>query len=459
MDPLFVALTPLRHRRRRLMAASTGRASPVRSISLLCGSPRPNAPAWSAASAATSSTGHACATSLVSPETTLTLNSRSLCGIRKGMVGIGFGRWLSVWTGIDYDEEHRLSPVLYREKLVKDFNYRGFLNFRNLAKMSRPKKKKKKLKDGKEDGLEVKRGVGKNDFAVVEVVGDGGVGEEEDMSGLLGEGFGMGRWRGPTRLLLLDERYAKKGADELPDAIKAVLQGCATMGKLSVAELVQCRLTLFYDYWHMNEVMAYLSESVVSSYWNSRLGSERIRLVDCFTSSDVVCDVFSGVGPIAISAAKKVKHVYANDLNPIAVDYLERNVVLSKLERKVQVFNMDGRRFLSTVFTGQRCYPVTQAVMNLPNDAVEFLDVFRGIFGSKLKADNCPLPKIHVYGFSKAENPEFDFHERINIALGEKVTQIGMHRVRLVAPGKWMLCGSFILPHSVAFAKVKTYQD
>ncbi|KAJ0983504.1 hypothetical protein J5N97_011759 [Dioscorea zingiberensis] len=337
--------------------------------------------------------------------------------------------------GLDYDEEHRLSPVLYREKLVKDFNYRGFLNFRNLAKMSRPKKKKKKLKDGKEDGLEVKRGVGKNDFAVVEVVGDGGVGEEEDMSGLLGEGFGMGRWRGPTRLLLLDERYAKKGADELPDAIKAVLQGCATMGKLSVAELVQCRLTLFYDYWHMNEVMAYLSESVVSSYWNSRLGSERIRLVDCFTSSDVVCDVFSGVGPIAISAAKKVKHVYANDLNPIAVDYLERNVVLSKLERKVQVFNMDGRRFLSTVFTGQRCYPVTQAVMNLPNDAVEFLDVFRGIFG------------------------KFDFHERINIALGEKVTQIGMHRVRLVAPGKWMLCGSFILPHSVAFAKNELKQN
>ena len=48
-------------------------------------------------------------------------------------------------------------------------------------------------------------------------------------------------------------------------------------------------------------------------------------------------DVFAGVGPIAISAARKVKRVYANDLNPHAVDYLERNSVLNKLERKIEV--------------------------------------------------------------------------------------------------------------------------
>jgi tRNA (guanine37-N1)-methyltransferase len=47
--------------------------------------------------------------------------------------------------------------------------------------------------------------------------------------------------------------------------------------------------------------------------------------------------VFSGVGPIAISAAKKVTYVYANDLNPMAVEYLERNIVLNKLERKIEV--------------------------------------------------------------------------------------------------------------------------
>ncbi|XXG71206.1 hypothetical protein AAC387_Pa07g0512 [Persea americana] len=80
-------------------------------------------------------------------------------------------------------ESRRLSPVLYREKLVKSFNGRGFLKVRNLAKISRPKKsdskkKKKKTVDG-EGEEEVKR-IGKNDFVVVEVVGEES--DEEDLS-------------------------------------------------------------------------------------------------------------------------------------------------------------------------------------------------------------------------------------------------------------------------------------
>lgn len=46
------------------------------------------------------------------------------------------------------------------------------------------------------------------------------------------------------------------------------------------------------------------------------------------------------MGPIALAAAKKVKRVYANDLNPYAVDYLERNSVLNKLERKIEVLKV-----------------------------------------------------------------------------------------------------------------------
>ncbi|EAY74182.1 hypothetical protein OsI_02065 [Oryza sativa Indica Group] len=159
-------------------------------------------------------------------------------------------------------------------------------------------------------------------------------------------------------------------------------------------------------------------------YWNSRLSTERQRLVDhVFKNSDVVCDVFSGVGPIAISAARKV-------------------------------FNMDARRFISSIYSSQHVHPVTQVVMNLPNDAAEFLDVFRGIsWNHHLAVPSCVMPNIHVYGFSKAEDPEYDFHERINLTLGENVSDVEMHRVRLVAPGKWMLCASFTLPVSVAFAK------
>ena len=118
-------------------------------------------------------------------------------------------------------------------------------------------------------------------------------------------------------------------------------------------------------------------------------------------------------------------------------------------------------------------------------------DAFRGIFKNVRKDRKLTLPTIHVYGFSKAEDPEFDFHEvcrtpciylllsdfisliisrflfrlsfinfslnmktqRIRVALEEAAVSVDMRRVRAVAPGKWMLCASFVLPEKVAFSK------
>ncbi|KAL6959230.1 tRNA (guanine(37)-N(1))-methyltransferase [Sarracenia purpurea var. burkii] len=148
-----------------------------------------------------------------------------------------------------------LSPVVYRDKLVKTFNSRGFVKFRNLAKLSRPKKRKKKGK-GEERGKLQRKGVGKNEFAVVEVVEEeGDKEEEEDLSGLLGVEFKGRKWRGSTRLLLLDERYASEGLDQLPEAIKVVGNEDGREDTTSNFELVRCRLTLFYNYWGMNEIL------------------------------------------------------------------------------------------------------------------------------------------------------------------------------------------------------------
>ncbi|KAI9093365.1 hypothetical protein K1719_027379 [Acacia pycnantha] len=425
-----------------------------------------------------------------------------------------------------------LSPVLYRDKLAKTFNSRGFVKFRNLAKISRPKRKKKKKEEENNEG---RRHIRKNGFAVVEVLEDEDEGSVE-LKNLLGEEFKRNKWKGSTRLLLLDERYAGKGVEELPEAIKAVLAEYGKKSTTYTIELVKCHLTLFYDYWQMNEILEALlpevmivpsafetvghiahlnlrdehlpykkliakvvldknkpkiqtvvnktdsihneyrtmqlevlagNHSLVTTvvengirfqvdlatvYWNSRLATERQRLLSSFTRNDVVCDVFSGVGPIAISAAKIVKRVFANDLNPYAVEYLERNSVHNKLERKIEVFNMDGRRFIQALFNSDKARSITQVVMNLPNDAAEYLDAFRGIYRNRPKDGEHKFPKIHVYGFSKAQDPEFEFHERITIALREVAVNVDMRRVRLVAPGKWMLCASFILPESVAFA-------
>nr|GMD54891.1 tRNA (guanine(37)-N1)-methyltransferase 1 [Ipomoea batatas] len=80
-------------------------------------------------------------------------------------------------------------------------------------------------------------------------------------------------------------------------------------------------------------------------------------------------------------------------------------------------------------------------------------DVFRGLFRENHKYKDSTLPRIHVYGFSKAQDPEFDFHERIRIALSEVAFEVEMRSVRAVAPGKWMLCASFVLPERVAFGR------
>ncbi|XP_061983221.1 tRNA (guanine(37)-N1)-methyltransferase 1 isoform X2 [Populus nigra] len=406
-----------------------------------------------------------------------------------------------------------LSPVLYREKLANEFNSRGFIKFRNLAKISRPKRKKKKKMGGKgEEGEENER-ERRDEFSVVEVV------EEEeggDWKGLLGDEFkGRGKWMGSTRLLLLDERYAEKGVDDLPQAIKVaspntlllflqileallprdmiIPSAFETVGHIAHLNLRDEHLpykkliakvvldknkpkiqtvvnkidAIHNDYRTMQlEVLAgnhSLVTMVVENglrfhvdlaavYWNSRLASERQRLLNGFTHNDVLCDVFAGVGPIALSAAKIVKHVYANDLNPCAVQYMEKNSVLNKLERHIEIFNMDGRRFIDAMYASQKAQAITQVVMNLPNDAVEYLDAFRGIFKYKPNDKEYALPMIHVYGFSKARDPEFDFHERIRIALQEVAVNVEMRRVRQVAPGKWMLCASFRLPISVAYA-------
>ena len=40
---------------------------------------------------------------------------------------------------------------------------------------------------------------------------------------------------------------------------------------------------------------------------------------------ELLADIFCGVGPLAVRAAKKGAYVIANDLNPSCYEYLEKN--------------------------------------------------------------------------------------------------------------------------------------
>lgn len=51
---------------------------------------------------------------------------------------------------------------------------------------------------------------------------------------------------------------------------------------------------------------------------------------------------------------------------------------------------MDGRRFIDSIFASEKARPITQVVMNLPNDAAEFLGTQSYIYIITSGKEFCP---------------------------------------------------------------------
>lgn len=144
-------------------------------------------------------------------------------------------------------------------------------------------------------------------------------------------------------------------------------------------------------------------------YWNSRLSTEHERIVKLLNSGDVVFDVFAGVGPFAIPAAKKKCLVFANDLNPESYKWLNHNMKLNKIDEKyLKTFCKDGRDFIQQDLKENMLRHVKteniHIIMNLPAMAVEFLSAFRGLY-SESELTGVKNILIYVYCFAKGEDP------------------------------------------------------
>ncbi len=201
-------------------------------------------------------------------------------------------------------------------------------------------------------------------------------------------------------------------------------------------------------------------------YWNSRLHSEHNRLVGFLKRGESVLDVFAGVGPFSIPAAKKGCVIYANDLNPHSYDYLCENAKRNKVHKQISTYNLDGREFirkvtelfLDQIIDGQSAM-YSHVIMNLPAIAYTFLDTFRGLFSRvpHSRRRELVMPTIHCYGFSKCPNsPEQDSLNTVVKSLRVKELIKGtysLYLVRKVAPNKTMTRVSFQLPEEVAYAQ------
>ena len=225
------------------------------------------------------------------------------------------------------------------------------------------------------------------------------------------------------------------------------------------------------------------------TYWCSRLQNERDRVLKLLEKNEILCDAFCGVGPLALRACKKGVKVYANDLNPDAYDYLNNNIKLNKLNKGnfvIKTYNMDAREFIKTLVNlsknnkdeeednADKIFPVDLHIdhfyMNLPKDAIEFMDVFVGLFkGCKeniYNKDN--LPMIHVYGFAKTDNnPHEILKQRISKAFKMEYELFkkecekdikNIENVRDISNRKVVYCIDMKIPVIVAYQDYNLYE-
>lgn len=205
-------------------------------------------------------------------------------------------------------------------------------------------------------------------------------------------------------------------------------------------------------------------------YWCSRLQSERDRLLKLIKKGEVLCDAFCGVGPLALRAAKQGVKVYANDLNPNCFEFLKKNMQLNKIDKSMLfAFNMDARQFIRMCISQgkdeneaensenlfKKGEKIDHFYMNLPKDAIEFLDAFRGAFKENEVYSKDNLPIVHVYGFSNAPEPKEDLLGRVckafNIAKLPEKDFVEIVNIRDVSTKKHMFSVSVRIPEEVAF--------
>jgi tRNA (guanine37-N1)-methyltransferase len=165
-------------------------------------------------------------------------------------------------------------------------------------------------------------------------------------------------------------------------------------------------------------------------YFSPRLVTEHARVCSLVKKSEKVLDMFTGIGPFSILIAKqKQAQIYAVDINPDAIYYLKKNIVLNKVENFISPLEGDIREVINQI-SEQR---FDRIIMNLPSKASEFLDVALKVLNSE--------GVIHFYEFVS----ESDFPEKSLSNLRSKIEQndrvineiLQIRKVRPYAPYIW----------------------
>ncbi|MBO8173908.1 MAG: class I SAM-dependent methyltransferase family protein [Thermococcus sp.] len=212
--------------------------------------------------------------------------------------------------------------------------------------------------------------------------------------------------------------------------IKAVFaKGSAVSGEFRVRELIHLAGEKRTETLHKENGIK-LKLDVAKVYFSPRLATERMRVFKKAEEGEIVFDMFAGVGPYSILLAKKVRLVFACDINPWAVKYLEENKRLNKTLNVIPILG-DVRKVAGQI-------KADRVIMNLPKFAHEFLrDAMLSVKSGGI---------VHYYGFSH-EDDLFGEHEKkiktVARELGRRVEFLERRKVRPYAPYQYNIAIDF----------------
>lgn len=172
---------------------------------------------------------------------------------------------------------------------------------------------------------------------------------------------------------------------------------------------------------------------IEKSYFSSRLGNERKRIITQVKPNEVILVMFSGSGPYPITIAKntKARSVYGIELNKYAHKYAFENVIRNKL-KNVFLYQGDARKVAPRLKMS-----FDRLLMPLPKGAEGFLPTALAV----MKRGGI----IHMYDFEK--DSEFDKGiEKVRQACrkaGKKCKILSVARCGQSSPHVFRICIDF----------------
>lgn len=159
------------------------------------------------------------------------------------------------------------------------------------------------------------------------------------------------------------------------------------------------------------------SVDLAKCYFSPRLSYERMRIATLVKPNETIVNMFAGVGCFSITIARhsKAAKVFSIDVNAAAVQFMQKNIRLNRVENKVIPLLGDAKEIIES----QLQQKADRVLMPLPEKALAYLPYAV----SALKTSG---GWIHYYGFehaTKIENPA----EKVRLKIMETLGKLGVN--------------------------------